>query len=325
MTPKAGDVRKWVPAWITDRGADPRVEWCYAGDTRFTSPFFDDTIGILMRKPFNLLFRHQTPMEFLSEVANDGDIVPPTGFIFHMSRCGSTLVSQMLAASERNIVLSEPPPIDSILRANIFNPSITDDQRIDWLRWIVAAFGRKRASTEQRLFIKFDSWSALEIDLVLAAFPDVPWIFLYRDPVEVMVSQMKRRGAQMIPGALDMPLPGLEYHQIINMAPEEYCAVVLEKFCTVALRHAGHPNALFVNYSKLPGAAGSSIARHFLLDLSSEELELMTKASGFNAKNPSLSFSSDSKEKHNAASDAIRAAVGNRLAAIHVQMETASA
>lgn len=325
MTLKAEDLRKWVPSWISNRAGDPLVEWCFAGDTRFTGPFFDDTVGFLMQKPFNRLFRHRTPIEFLREVATDVGIIPPTGFIFHMSRCGSTLVSQMLAASGRNIVMSEPPPVDSILRANIFNPSLTDDQRKDWFRWIVAALGRKRSDQEERFFIKFDSWSALEIDLVLATFPGTPWVFLYRDPVEVMVSQMKRRGAQMIPGALDMPLPGLEFHEAINMAPEEYCARVIEKICASALQHAGGPNGLFVNYSRLPEAVTSSIARHFSLDLSSGELDLMAKASGHNAKNPSLSFSPDSEEKRKTASPAVLKAVDNWLAAVFEQMEAASA
>ena len=35
--------------------------------------------------------------------------IDPTGFIFHLARCGSTLVSQMLAALPEHIVLSEAP------------------------------------------------------------------------------------------------------------------------------------------------------------------------------------------------------------------------
>ena len=48
--------------------------------------------------------------------------LPPSGFIFHMSRCGSTLAARMLAASPRNIVLSEADPIDYVLRAPCATP-----------------------------------------------------------------------------------------------------------------------------------------------------------------------------------------------------------
>lgn len=325
MTLTGEDLKEWIPAWVTNRQNDPQLEWCRAGDTRFTEPFFEDTIGDLMRKPFNLVFRHQTPLEILGEIVDVSAAVAPTGFIFHMSRCGSTLVSQMLASSERNIVMSEPTPVDSILRANIFNPSITDEQRKNWLRWIMAALGRKRSGKEERLFIKFDSWSSLDIDLILEVFPDTPWIFLYRDPLEVIVSQMKRRGAQMIPGALDMPLPGLDFHEVFNIPPEEYCARVIENICAAALKRAGDPNAMFLNYSQLPGAVGSSIARHFSLDLSDDERELISSASGRNAKNPSLSFSPDVKDKQGSVTYAIRQAVDKHLANIYAQLEAASA
>ena len=40
----------------------------------------------------------------------------PSGFIFHMSRCGSTVISQMLAALAEHVVVSEAGPIDALAR-----------------------------------------------------------------------------------------------------------------------------------------------------------------------------------------------------------------
>ena len=80
------------------------VDWGCLGKERFTDPLFEQTIDVCLRHPFNLLFRHQTPIELLGEVAATFPMVPPSGFIFHLSRCGSTLVSQMLAALPQNIV-----------------------------------------------------------------------------------------------------------------------------------------------------------------------------------------------------------------------------
>ena len=98
------------------------LDWCRLGGRRFTQPFFDETISACLQRPFNLLFRRLTPIDALLEWQERSPAVPPSGFIFHMSRCGSTLAARMLAASPRNIVLSEADPIDSVLRATCATP-----------------------------------------------------------------------------------------------------------------------------------------------------------------------------------------------------------
>ena len=111
----------WLPVRVYWQENRAFVDWCCVGKEHFREPFFDQTIERLFRQPFNLLFRHQTPIEFLGELSERLPALAPTGFIFHLSRCGSTLISQMLAALDRNIVMSEPPPVDSVLRANLKN------------------------------------------------------------------------------------------------------------------------------------------------------------------------------------------------------------
>src|SRR6185369_5327085 len=136
--------------------------------------------------------------------------IAPQGFIFHMSRCGSTLVSRMLGSLPRSIVLSEAGPIDSVLRAGFRAPSLAEAEHVSWLRGMVSALGQRRAPDDNRLFIKFDSWSIVYLGLIERAFPEVPWLFVYRDPVEVMVSQMLRRGAHFVPGVIEPEIFGLD-------------------------------------------------------------------------------------------------------------------
>jgi gluconate kinase len=220
-----------------------------------------------------------------------------------MSRCGSTLAAQMLASLEQNIVISEPPPVDSILRSNTKNPAITDDERINWLKWMVSAFGQTR-NAETHYFIKFDSWNTLDLDLIERAFPNVPWIFLYRNPVEVIVSQMRQRGAQMVPGSIEQLLPGLDLTEVLTMPAEEYCARVLARICESAINSAGSRNALLINYNELPEAVTSSMLEHFGVEYLPEDVQRMKNAARFNAKTPQMTFSPDSAEKREQASDA---------------------
>src|SRR5579885_3088625 len=93
------DFTGWTPIHITCRLEGAQVDWCHLGDVRFTEPFFEQTIAAALRHPARMLFRRQTPVAALEAFADEPAALPPRGFIFHLSRCGSTLAAQMLAAS----------------------------------------------------------------------------------------------------------------------------------------------------------------------------------------------------------------------------------
>lgn len=323
IVPDIETFREWVPIRVYREGEEFFVDWCHMGTERFTRPFFEDSVNARLRRPFSLLFRRQTPIEFLGKIYEGSRGVRPAGFIFHTSRCGSTLVSQMLASAAKNIVISEPPPIDSILRADTGSVIVSDEIRITWLRWIVNAFGQMRDQTEERLFVKFDSWSTTELGLIRRAFPDVPWIFLYRSPLEVIVSQMDQRGVHMVPGLIPGILPGVSTEHVLQIQHEEYCARVLERICLSALENTGDRQGLFVNYSELPGAVTAKIAGHFGLDLSGAEIEEMNSATRFNAKTPQLDFEPDTERKNRSATHTARAAA-RLLDPLYIQLEEIS-
>ncbi|HQU82890.1 MAG TPA: sulfotransferase [Pyrinomonadaceae bacterium] len=289
--------QNWIPIRIYWRENLPFVDWCWLGNERFTDSFFDSTIQHRLTKPFNQLFRHQTPLEFLGEIYETQKGIAPTGFIFHLSRCGSTLVSQMLAALEQNIVLSEPPPIDAILRLQI-----PDETKIEWLKWLVNAFAQPREH-EKHFFIKFDSWNTLDLGLIKRAFPDVPWIFMYRNPVEVIVSHKRQPGMQMIPGQIQQLSAGISFEESLQMPPEEFCARILAKMSESALNFADDKRGKFINYTQLLEVFFAEILDHFKLDFNDEELEKMRFAAQFNAKNTGLPFAPDSESKRKEAGE----------------------
>jgi hypothetical protein len=296
----------WIPSRIYWEQSRAMVDWCYLGTRRFSESFFEHTIQHLLWQPFNLLFRHQTPVEMLAELLEARPGMPPSGFIFHMSRCGSTLAAQMLAALPQNIVISEAPLIDTVLRANRRDPHITEDQRVAWLRGLVSALGQARNAGERHLFIKFDSWSILDLPLIRRAFPEIPWIFLYRDPVEVMVSQIRQRGSQMVPGVLDPRGLSLDPGTALQIPPEEYCARALAAICEAAARHYEPGAARLVHYQQLPDAVWSSFADHFGICYTQEEVEHMRAVAQFDAKNKGLAFEQDSAAKQQVATGEIR-------------------
>jgi hypothetical protein len=319
QTKDMSNLRNWVPINFSFDGAAPFVEWCYLGEQRFTDPFFEDTIGQRMRLPFNLVFRQRTSIDVLTEIASGPDVIPPTGFIFHMSRCGSTLVAQMLAALEKNIVISEPPPIDSVIGA--MNGYASRDSVRLWLQGMVAALGRRRSPSEKNYFIKFDSWNTLDLDIIGEAFPTVPFIFLYRNPIEVIVSQTRQPGMHMIPGALEKRLPELSLNVALRMSSEEYCARIVGKICESALKFAEAGRILLVNYDELPVAVFDQIAKHFGVAFDPDETGAMHDKTHFNAKTPQLFFESDVEAKRLEASVAAHEAAETFVDPIYRKLE----
>lgn len=119
-------------------------------------------------------------------------------------------------------------------------------------RTLVMAYGRRRAGSERHTFVKLDSWHTLALPLFRRAFPSVPWLFLYREPIEVLVSQMRQRGTQMVAEIMPPSLYGID--NAGGMRAEEYCARVLNRICTAVIDNYGAGGGLLVNYRELPGA-----------------------------------------------------------------------
>jgi hypothetical protein len=290
----------WTPLQLFARDHSMFVDWAYVGNERFIDPFFEQTIARCLHDPANVLFRHQTPIEVLGELYEERRGLDPNGFIFHMSRCGSTLVAQMLAAVARNIVISEARPVDQVLRA-----PVSESQRIDLLRWTVNALGQRRTG-EDYFFIKFDAWHVLQLPLIVRAFPRTPWVFAYREPVEVLVSQQRERGVQVVPGAFNPALFGLDPREPWITKLDEYAARVLGCFCQAAFEFRNCGRGRFVQFSELPDVVSTSLLEHFGVLYSREEIAALRRAARFDAKRPGMNFETDSAAKQRAANDEIR-------------------
>jgi hypothetical protein len=311
--------RQWLPAQVAVMGDRPIVDWLHFGAKPLTAPFFEDSIRRALARPFNRMFRYRMAIGDLLDDAARQESLTPSGFIFHMSRCGSTLVSQMLAALAHNVVISEAAAIDAVVQLSRACPDLTVKRQRPCLAAIVAAFGRRRSGRERHYFIKLDSWHALALPLFRRAFPSVPWVFLYRDPVEVLVSQMRQRGAQMVPELVSPGLYGIDGAE--GMTSEVYCARVLTRICQAAVDGYSQGGGLLINYRELPGAVDAKILPHFGVASSEQECETMMRAALYDAKAPSFEFASDSETKQRQASELVRAQADRHLGAVYRRLE----
>lgn len=166
--------------------------------------------------------------------------MPPAGFVFHESRCGSTLVANSLAAvnPEMNRVYSESQPAFAALTScgEEFNKCSKSDAA-KLFRNVVYMMGRTDDPEEKRLFFKIQSVGSKSISVMREAFPDTPWIYVYRDPVQVMMSHLPDgntqravclRSKQIPPRAIKRFVAEKDSNiRVKDLTLEEYCAAHL--------------------------------------------------------------------------------------------------
>jgi hypothetical protein len=83
--------------------------------------------------------------------------------------------------------------------------------------------GGARGPKQMRYLIKLDSWHIRDLAFFRTVLPDVPWIFVYRDPLEVLVSQLRSPGLQGAPGAMDPAIPGMRFEDITTLTRQQWC------------------------------------------------------------------------------------------------------
>lgn len=294
-----------------DRGK-PEVEWVRTHGARFTEPSFEDTVARLAHEHASSrrAKRERTPLDALPTVPPG---VPLSALVFHVSRCGSTLVSRMLAALPRNLVAAEPPIIDDLLRTSRLDPSVTDEQRIAWLRGAVWALGAARAGAE-RFFVKLDCWHLFSLRLLQRAFPGVPLVFVFRRPLPVVVSLLRVPSRLLVRDTLAAEELGMADAVRDGLSREEHVAAAIGALFRAATAH----RRLLVpaTYEWLPDFVWEAMPGG---NFTAEERTLLREAARFDAKTPTRRFVADEAAKIAAASDAARAACARYAESAHAQ------
>ncbi len=285
------------------------MDWCYLGSRRFVEPFYRDTIQSAMQEPFNQAFWQETPIDALVAWAHERPGVTPKAFIYHASRCGSTLVARMLMSLASHVVVSEPPPLDSVLGASAWLPGVSDANRRHWLKALLSALGQPRAGGETRFVIKLDAWHIVDWRFVAETCPGVASIFLYRDPVEIAVSQLAMPGAYMVPGILGPAQCFVPLTDAVTMPRVEFVARVLGRIFEAGLEACANGHARAVHYVELPDAVGSSLAGVFGVDPNETARAALREAALPDAKNPHFTFADDRASKQATASAELREAL----------------
>ncbi len=307
------NLKGFLPVDAVVEDGRPGLRWMDLSGISLDEPFFQQTVERAQADGSN---RREIFTEFdtLLQLEKTFDFVEPTGFIFHSSRCGSTLVANACRAVTDSIVLSEANAIDKLVARFITDASgggVKETLYSVFLRALVHALAQRRTGEEKHLFIKFSCCSFAQVERILRLWPSVPWIFLYRDPVETIVSNLKdvppwlmdndrRVLAAIIEASTD---------EVASMKIEELCARTIGSLFSTA-RDLAHPNGMLLNYTQLSVPVLSGVLRFFKVSHSKQELDTIARTSRSYSKEVSgtRTFVSDTDAKQQVASEAIRQA-----------------
>lgn len=307
------DLKGWLPVDAVVVDGRPGLQWMDMSGVSLAEPFFQQTVERARADGSNRreLF---TEFDVLLQLEKSLDSVPPTGFIFHSSRCGSTLVANACRAITDTIVLSEANAIDKLIARFITdadNGGVKATLYSVILRAVVQALAQRRTGSEKHLLIKFACCSFAQIARIRCIWPNVPWLFLYRDPVETIVSNLK----DVPPWLVDNDRRVLA--SIIRASPDEVARMQTAELCARTIgslfstaHDLANDKSMLLNYTQLSLPVISDVLSFFKVSPSTKELETIAHASGMYSKEASGTrpFVADAGAKQKLASQAVRQA-----------------
>jgi hypothetical protein len=249
-----------------------------------------------------------------------------SGVVFHETRCGSTLVANLLAgfSPETSRVYSESGPPVTALRMCDGMADCNTDALDALVRDVFYMMSRSNSPREKHVFFKIQSVGVRSVDVFTRVFPQTPWLFVYRDSVEIVMSHLKSKDqkdavclrSRKNPPAMLRDLVQAAGKDIKRLSSGEFCAAHLALLCQAALtEYAKNPErAKFVNYASLPDVMWESVLPgHFGIDVTSADIERMTNVASVYSKGrgpkANAEWRSDSQIKQDKAWDQIRSAV----------------
>eukprot|EP00752_Nemacystus_decipiens_P004236 g3869.t1 len=333
----------WIPVAVNKiepTTTDPLVKMCQVNYAKYSAaPWLLPMGGLLsidsgcadVKKDTVQILKLSTLKRVLAE--GPVPVTPPSGFVFHETRCGSTLVANMLASVQTNVMWSESTGPWKVMHNC---PKCKKEQIVPVLKVVMDAM--TRSSRHNHFYFKFQS--SEDIEAVTTAFPDVPWIFIFREPIEVM---MPRLGAQRI------GMEGMEKEVAARVekgmkpgkaaaakgggraAKETTTAQQLSGLCKKAINafEANPGKGMMVEYPHLPdGIVTTVLPEHFKVDVPDADRERMMATTRMYSKVASFAkgdtkdskFTEDTSTKHDAASVAVQEAAQRLLYADYYKL-----
>ena len=251
------------------------------------------------------------------------DSIYPTGFIFHAGRCGSTLLTRILARDRRHLVIGEAAAHNQVWLelTNSGEVALTaTEENKQVYKHLLLAMGRKRLPGYEAHFIKFTSFNILFFNFISSVFPDVPAIFLYRKPLDILASYAKAPPGWFASNQETLRLLLAKTTLDGREAGDPFGspANAVTAFFTAGLR-AGESGARYLNYPELKPANLPAILRALNVSITMNQLTTMQSQFRFDSKvdHRATAFVAGAKPQD---TPAIEGPLGDRLKRLYDQL-----
>jgi hypothetical protein len=306
--------QRWLPVNFSFKPQSVSVRWLDFGSKRITEPFFMQTIQSL-RSANPPAAEQTTNLGPLLELADSLPPVRPAGLIFHITRCGSTLLANVLGTGDRTMLFYEARPIGQFFHPGVFADSPFpeegwSDARKMLLNAVTSVYADAFGADDPQVVIKCHGVNILQIRMIRSVWPEVPCVVLIRDPLEVMVSNFDKPAGWV--SFREHPrvahkVFGWPEADVRQMSLEEYCARGIARFLECA-DDVLDSKCKVVDYSHLDSATMVNIADLFQIRIPPPQSPRVLELMATYAKDPDrkMPFVSDYERKQNEATQKAR-------------------
>lgn len=315
-----------IPVAIT---AEYRIIWLDVGDYPYREwKFRYATQNLIEKQGLGDCFTTDIQVLSSEELSLDS-LQDPAGFIFHMSKCGSTLMSKVLDQPETQMIIKEATPLHENLWQYLTNdwqePVAPTAENLRLIRNLVQLLGRPRLPGQKSYYVRFRSWGIAFVEIIQQAFPHTPSLFMYREPVKVMASILNKPTTGL-PRLNDTGaaafITGQSRQELSEMDALHYFTRFYEQYLHLSLTKM--KNTHYLNYRQMNKQNIDQILRAGYGYAATEaDLPLMQAQFDTYSKDDTgtVRFVSDSKEKQKQVTPEMREAAEEYLMDMYRQLE----
>ncbi|MBU0826614.1 MAG: sulfotransferase family protein [Gammaproteobacteria bacterium] len=298
----------WLPRLYRVRSQ--RLQWCLP-DGPATEPFHDEYLIRCWRSTtLNQLITPTTSVQSLAACAGRVPGAQPAGFIFHLSRCGSTLLSGCLSELDDAVVFSESPVLTEVL----VDPALSPRDKRAHVQCLIDL--KASLFPGRRVVIKWNAWDIFQWALLRGLYPAVPVVVLVRDPMEILASHHAIAGRHMS-GDPSLACVAPVFSASRGATVLDHRIGVLEGLLQAMGALEESPALARIDYSQLHGETIRHVASMFGLRFSAEGRLRMEQRMQSNAKLPGTRFEPDRARKAGVFSADEGQIIEQRLSALH--------
>ena len=288
------------------------IRWVDFGSEALQNSFFEEEVLRHVVGRSGLFV--DAPMTSIMDWAQAAPVIEPNGFIFHISRCGSTLIGNLFRRHPEVLAHSEPKILSDLLT------EINPQNRTFVMRMyqgIVNALSQPRREAERHFVIKQSSFDTCYAPLIAEAYPNTPRILVYRDPIEVLISNYDGMQSWLsIPKDLGFSqVQMFEEHTILENA------VYALKAAFKAFLDSYNEHCLVINHNQFSEPAYRELLAWFKVPVTDGQFNQIMQESTKNSKGRGRKFTGDSAKKQERATPKMRALVEEHLYPLYEQLE----